>query len=252
MEMIDIQLIQSVTKMQEDLVIALSELSRLTGEMEKMQQLAQPVRSTFASSEEERAQVMRFMFNLQNSGITNMFSSDEYLQKRFGFTKSRAQDYLFDYIDNYSELCKTYSVEKVEAQVPKNELIESAPPKKRKGPKPYSEMTPEELAEAKAKKQKKTGETRILPDPADDRAPVVPKKTILKLKKTSSPEGGEVKPKGVLIWNSFMKTVKDEMQAAADGKEPSYDDVRKKAQELKEADPESYKLFSDNWSVYDN
>ena len=79
--------------------------------------------------------------------------------------------------------------------------------------------------------------------------PVVTKKTILKLKKTPSPEGQEVKPKGVLIWNSFMKTVKAEMQTVAGGEEPSYDDVRKKAQEMKEADPESYKLFSDNWTA---
>jgi hypothetical protein len=253
MEMTDTQLIQSVLKMQEELVSALADVSRLTEDMAKMQN-THAAWTPIASSDEERAKVMKFMFNLQNSGITNMFSADEYLQKRFGFTKSRAQDYLFDYIDNYSELQKTYGVDKVEV-ASKSEVVEATPLKKRKGPKPYAEMTPEELAEAKARKQKKAEEIQILPDSVDTLVPtsstegrIVAKKTILKLKKNPGPEGQEVKPKGVLIWNSFMKTVKAEMEAAA-GQELSYDDIRKKAQEMKEADPESYKLFSDNWTA---
>jgi hypothetical protein len=96
-------------------------------------------------------------------------------------------------------------------------------------------MTSEEIADVKAKK--------MISDPSK---PVV-KKTILKMKKTSvNPD--EPKPKGVLIWNSFLNTVKMEMIQADPSVEPSYNDTMKRAKELKESDPDSYKLFCENWT----
>ena len=241
--MTDSQLIQSVTKMQEELVAALSEMSRISGELAQNHAVTKP---TFKTSEEERSQVLQFLFKLQKTGITNMLSADQYIQKRFGFTKAKSEEYLFDYIDNYSELEAKFSEVK-------HQVVEV---KKRKGPKPYSEMTPEELEEAKAKKAKKSESSSIQSDssvsaPVADsitkvEAAVVHKKMVLKLNKAAS--GQEPKPKGVLIWNSFMNMVKTEMTQAS-GMEVSYDDVRKKAVEMKESDPASYKLFSENWSA---
>jgi len=241
MEMTDSQLIQSVIKMQEELVSALAEVSRLTSDMAKSQEVySSVVKPGFASSEEEKEQVMRFLFNLQKSGITNMMAADEFIQKRFGFAKVKCQTYLFDYIDNYTDLELLYSKPKA---VVDNSIVVAAT-KKRKGPKPYSEMTPEELAEAKAKKA-----IRDVAKPSEGDQPVsevTTKKTVLKIKKT--PKSEEPKPKGVLIWNAFMNTVKAEMMQADSTVEPSYNDIMKKSQEMKEADPESYKLFSENWT----
>lgn len=246
MEMTDNQLIQSVLRMQEELVSALAEVSRLTGDMAKQ---SQPVagKAFFSTSEEERDQVMRFLFNLQKSGITNMMAADDFIQKRFGFVKAKCQEYLFDYIDNYTELEAMYSRPKAEVVEVQNSSIVS---KKRKGPKPYAEMTPDELAEVKAKKALREASKGTL-EPIETTGPAEPlkKKIILKSKKLTTSPGGEPKPKGVLIWNAFMETVKaDMMKVSGDSVEPPYNDVLKKAQEEKEAEPESYRLFAENWS----
>lgn len=235
MEMTDSQIIQSVIKMQEELTLALTEVSRLSSDMTvaKMSQEAQMSKPSFSTTEEEREQVMRFLFNLQKSGITNMSLADEFIQKRFGFVKAKCEEYLFNFIDNYTELEAVYSRPKEVSDV------SVAVVKKRKGPKPYSEMTPEELADAKARKANRDPKVEVAPA----EAPVI-KKTIIKLKKKLD----EPKPKGVLIWNAFMNTVKAEMMQADTTVEPPYNDIVKKAQELKESDPDSYKLFSDNWT----
>ena len=257
--MTDSQLIQSVIKMQEELVSALAEVSRLTADMAKNQEVSL-AKAFFASSEEEKDQVMRFLFNLQKSGITNMMAADEFIQKRFGFAKATCQNYLFEFIDNYTELEAVYSKPKPVVDSP---VVVAT--KKRKGPKPYSEMTPEELAEAKAKKAvrdaSKSNEGSVTGEPTGEPTAGEPtagepaagehlasgvKKTVLKIKKAAKSE--EPKPKGVLIWNAFMNTVKAEMMQGDNTVEPSYNDVMKKAQEMKEADPESYKLFSENWT----
>lgn len=256
MEMTDSQLIHSVMKMQEELVSALAEISRLSSDMSKNQQSTMLVKPFIPSSEEEREQVMRSLFNLQRSGITNMMAADDYIQRRFGFTKAKSQDYLFYYIDNYPELEEQYS--KRNGDSVDTSSVSTGGQKKRKGPKPYAEMTPEELAEAKIRaaarvraKAEKVEETApIVEAPIVEavvvEAPVVArKKTNIRLKK---PDAQEPKPKGVLIWNAFMNTVKAEMMQGANGIEPSYNDIMKKAQELKEADPISYKLFTDNWA----
>lgn len=82
----------------------------------------------------------------------------------------------------------------------------------------------------------------------------VPKKTVLKSKKVLAPklDAPEVavdtpKPNALQVWNSFVNTIKLEMFHST-GVEPSYNEYLKKAQEMKEADPDSYKLFADNWS----
>ena len=243
MEMTDSQLIQSVIKMQEELVSALAEVSRLTTDIAKSQEVyASVAKHSFASSEEEKEQVMRFLFNLQKSGITNMMAADEFIQKRFGFAKAKCQDYLFNSIDNYTELEALYSKPKT---VVDNSIVVAAA-KKRKGPKPYSEMTPEELAEAKAKKAIRDSSKPAEGDQVVSDVASTTKKTVLKVKKVKS---DEPKPKGVLIWNAFMNTVKAEMMQEDCAVEPSYNDIMKKAQEMKEADPESYKLFSENWAA---
>jgi hypothetical protein len=89
---------------------------------------------------------------------------------------------------------------------------------------------------------------------AASKVPDVPKKTLLKSKKVLAPkpDAPEVtldtqKPNALQVWNSFVNTVKLEMMHST-GVEPSYNEYFKKAQEMKDADPDSYKLFADNWS----
>jgi hypothetical protein len=251
MELTDNQLIHSVIKMQEELVSALAEISRLSSDMTKNQQSIVTVKQFIPSSEDEREQVIRSLFNLQRSGMTNMMASDDYIQRRFGFTKEKSQDYLFYYIDNYPELEEKYS--KRNGDSVDTSSVSTAGNKKRKGPKPYAEMTPEELAEAKiraaarvrANAENLEEATPVVQSPVVEVPVVARKKTIIRLKK---PDAQEPKPKGVLIWNAFMNTVKLEMMQGNNGEEPSYNTVMKKAQELKEADPISYKLFTDNWA----
>ena len=86
------------------------------------------------------------------------------------------------------------------------------------------------------------------------KVPDVPKKTVLKSKKVLALklDASEVavdtqKPNALQVWNSFVNTVKLEIFHST-GLEPPYNEYLKKAQEMKEADPESYKLFADNWS----
>ncbi len=254
MELTDNQLIHSVIKMQEELVSALAEISRLSSDMTKNQQSTVAVKQFIPSSEDEREQVMRSLFNLQRSGITNMMASDDYIQRRFGFTKEKSQDYLFYYIDNYPELEEKYF--KPRGDSVDTSSVSTGGHKKRKGPKPYAEMTPEELAEAKEKAQARARskiekvDQPVSPLEATSEVVIPRKRTVIRLKKITDPdqEVHEPKPKGVLIWNAFMNTVKLEMMQGNNGEEPSYNTVMKKAQELKEADPISYKLFADNWA----
>jgi len=254
MDMTDSQLIQSVIRM-EELVSALAQdVSRLTADIVKSQQSnteAELMERFIPCSDEECDKVMRFLFNLQSSGITNMVAVDDCIQKRFCFTKAKSQEYLFYYIDNYIELKEQYSKRKDDSV--DTSSVSTNGTKKRKGPKPYAEMTPEELAEAKGKAQARSkSKTEKVEEPVSSlEAPVVARKrTVIRLKKAEAPgqESQEPKPKGVLIWNAFINTVRAEMMQGTE-EEPSYNEVMKKAQELKEADPISYKLFSDNWAV---
>jgi hypothetical protein len=174
MEMTDAEIIQHIGKLQNDLASAVNEMNSLFGELKGFAPAPKP---SFTSIDEERSHVFRFMFNLQDSGITNMINSDSFLQKRFGFTKAKAEQYVFEYIDNYTKLRSEYSEVK-----------------KAEGPR------------------------------------------VIKLKKSNA----------MAIWNSFLQIVKAEMESG--GVLVKYEDVRKKAIEMKESDPESYKVFSDNWT----
>jgi hypothetical protein len=54
------------------------------------------------------------------------------------------------------------------------------------------------------------------------------------------------KKSGFLVWNSFLDLVKSEMES--DGSQVKYDDLVKRALEMKRSDPESYRLFSETWT----
>ena len=64
--------------------------------------------------------------------------------------------------------------------------------------------------------------------------------------KIKEPEKRISKKSGFLVWNSFLDLVKNEMES--DGSQVKYDDLVKKALELKRSNPESYKLFSETWT----
>jgi len=237
-------------RMKEELVSALADVSRLISEVTNSNpSYTVPANPFVPSSKEEYKNVTHFLFNLQKSGIINMMGADDFIQKRFGFTKAKSQDYLFSYIDNYAELEELYSRTKLD--ISEASSVSTIGSKKRKGPKPYAEMTSEELIEAREKAQARArSKTDKVEEPIE--APVVArKKTVIRLKKAETPgqEAHEPKPKGVLIWNAFINTVKAEMIQGKTGEEPSYNEVMKKAQELKEEDPISYRLFADNWTA---
>lgn len=52
--------------------------------------------------------------------------------------------------------------------------------------------------------------------------------------------------KTLQIWNSFLKVVRSELEK--NGMKVTYDEVVKKAREMKDSDQDSYKLFADNWT----
>ena len=51
------------------------------------------------------------------------------------------------------------------------------------------------------------------------------------------------------IWYSFIKMVQAEMEAT--GEKPKYEDVLKKAKEMKDGDKDAYQLFSSTWTPED-
>jgi len=67
-------------------------------------------------------------------------------------------------------------------------------------------------------------------------------------KKKDEPELIYKKPpsKSLQVWNSFLKVVRTELEM--NGPPASYDEVVKKAREMKDSDQDSYKLFADNWT----
>lgn len=202
-----INLINRIEVIESDIQSALSDLDKLMAKV------------PFESDEEEKNSVYAFVFKVLRTDLVKLINVDEFLVKRFGFTLEKSQKYLFNIIDNFSELRGKY-----EQQVPVNTIV------KKKGPKPYSQMTPEEVVAAKAKRASKTPDSEAAP------------KRILKKKGDS-----QMKSQGLLIWNSFVDITRVEMEAS--GSTVSYDEVVKKAVELKKSDPDAYKLFSDNWTT---
>jgi len=201
---------------------ALSEINSLMSDMSKG--------ITFETEEDEKAVVFLYILNILDIDQRNLIYVDEFLKKRFGFPALKAQFYMCEFIDHHKEIREKYLpiVQPAVQQV-----------LKKKGPKPYSEMTPEEVAAAKAKRAAKVTVPVTVVDPVTVVAPV---KKILKTK------GGDssMKSPGLLIWNSFVTLTRNDLEKA--GSPSSYEDAVKKAQELKNNDPDSYKLFSENWT----
>jgi len=195
----------------------------------------------FEDNEQERKAVFTFIFNILDMNDVKLVDVSNLVIQRYKITIEKAQYYLFETIDNYKCLRDKYlphpcavtpvSVDAavpvaVPVVVPVNTIT------KKKGPKPYSEMTPDELAAAKAKRAAKASNTDVKNDTT---------KRVLK-KKASYP----MKSPALLIWNSFVDVTRSEMETS--GVTVSYEDVVKKAVELKKSDPDAYKLFSENWS----
>ena len=180
---------------------------------------------------ENTMRVFKFIFNFQKSGFSQHYNVGECIQKYFRINKEKADGLLFSYIDNLQEITQKLSAQELPSTIIQPEQ------KKKKGPKPYSEMTPEELEAAKAKRQERSSENKEqlasleqLPRPPTE-------KRVIKLKKSSD---------AINIWNSFLKVVKAELEK--DGAQISYEEVVKKAKEMKESDKPAYELFSSTWT----
>lgn len=240
----DKHIMETLDRIQNEITSTIEELSSIKLQMDKQ-------------VSEESNRVFKFIFNLQRSGFSQEFKPCESIEKHFGFSKETSEKYLLNYIEQLSELTSKFSktanldtyisLENSET----NSYISDSQQKKRKGPKPYSEMTPEELATAKAKKLERakvlSQETPNIQEVVIQEAPVIQdtlvvkkEKRILKTKKTRD---------GIKIWNSFLKIVKAEMESS--GVSVSYDDLVKKAREMKEEDKSAYELFSATWTPDD-
>ena len=249
-------LLESLKYIEDEITSTLSELASIKLSMDK-------------EEEDKTSRVFKFIVNLKKSGLSQEFNTSEAIQKHFGVSKERSDKYLFEYIEQYSEI--------VPSESPVTETCIQGEIKKRKGPKPYSEMTPEELAEAKAKKLVKkttvttntseaseTSETsealttvstvstvsEDVTKPLLTTVATVPEdvhekpqqRRVIKLKKSNSD--------GIKIWNSFLKIVKADLEK--NGPQLNYEDLVKKAKEMKDADKDAYALFSSNWTPDDD
>ena len=54
----------------------------------------------------------RFLFALQNSGVTNMWGAPTYVQQRFDLPKKEAEAITFYWMKHWSELNEQYNGEK--------------------------------------------------------------------------------------------------------------------------------------------
>jgi hypothetical protein len=152
--------------------------------------------------------VYNYMFDLQDSGEVNMLGSTPYIKRAFGFNEDIASKYLINYIENYDELYNIYrapiaDIQPLEVTLPLAEpvvplaepiaplaepvvpLAEPVVPlaepvvevlQKKRGAKRYDEMTEEEQAAAKAKRQANKAVKAAVPEP-----PKV--KRVIKIKK---------------------------------------------------------------------
>ena len=228
--MSDHHLISSLKRVQENIQTTMAELASLKEEM-----IAQ-------KEKEERSKVFKFIEDTKRAGFTTDLSTiGEFVEKKFSLPKGKATSYFIDYIETTSSSLSQVSLPVVTTSTP------AAPLVKRKGPKPYSEMTPEELASAKAAKAAKAQKSETSSDTASipeivnsDSTPHVKEKRVLGVKKI---------PDASKIWYSFVKTVQAEMEAS--GEKPRYEDILKKAKEMKDGDKEAYKLFSSTWTPED-
>lgn len=237
MELSDRNILDSIQHIEDEIKLTLKELSSIKHEMD-------------TEISEETTRVFKFLHNLEKVSFSKQFNPERCLQKHFGFSEEKAEKYLFKFIERFSEITDTFSsslkpvVSESSSHIPDSQ----APEKKRKGPKPYSEMTPEELLLAKAKKLEKAALAANIPVEIVNQTPIMsseqiePSKArrVIKTKKVSD---------GIQIWNSFLKVVRAEVDAT--GNTMAYDDLVKKAKEMKEADPAAYQLFSSTWTQED-
>ena len=229
--MTDHQLIASLKKVQDNIQTTMTELASLKEEMRQQ------------SLKEERSKVFKFIEDSKRAGFTTDLSTmEEFIEKKFGFPKGKATSHLIDYIESTASSLSQVSPSMTPVQVA------TVSPVKRKGPKPYSEMTPEELAEAKAIKASKIQKAEapvatpvtLAESSTQDSTPPLKEKRVLGVKKISDASK---------IWYSFVKTVQAEMEAT--GEKPKYEDILKKAKEMKDSDKEAYSLFSSTWTPED-
>jgi len=241
MPLSDKDILDSLQHIEDEIKETLKELSSIKQEMD-------------AESSEETARVFKFLHNLERLSFSKQFNPGTCLQKHFGFSEEKAEKYLFKFIENISEVSQNCgsSLNSVVSEssshsshIPDSQAAE----KKRRGPKPYSEMTPEELLLAKAKKLEKaalaanTSAEIVSHTPVIVAQQIAPTKVkrVIKTKKLSD---------GIKIWNSFLKVVRAEVDTT--GNSMAYDDLVKKAKEMKEADPGAYELFSSTWTQEDD
>ena len=153
--------------------------------------------------------VYNYMFDLQEAGEVNMLGSTPYIKRAFGFNEDIASKYLINYIENYDELYNIYrapiaDIQPLEVTLPLAEPVAApvaepvaepvaapvAEPvtQKKRGAKRYDEMTEEEQAAAKAKRQGNKDKKAVAALPAVEPTPVpVPEppkaKRVIKIKK---------------------------------------------------------------------
>lgn len=252
----DKHILDTLQHIEDEITSTMKELCSIKEEME-------------AELSDETNRVFKFIFNLQRSGFSQQFNAEECIQKHFGFSKEKAEKFLFNYIENLCELTEKFSGSSEFSESSSHASDSQSQQKKRKGPKPYSEMTPEELAAAKAKKLERLTEKKELAseplaseplasqplasEPLASETLAIPPpskvgRRVLKTKK--NPEALKRNSDAIKIWNSFLKIVKTEMEAT--GTPMSYEDVVKRAKEMKEADKSAYDLFSATWTPDDD
>ena len=207
MEMTDHQLISSLKKVEENIQKTMEELSALKEEMRA------------ESQKGEQSKVFKFIEDAKRVGFTTDLSTmEEFIEKKFGFPKGKAATYLIDYIEVTASSIEMSNSSKPEVEVvgpSVSETVTASMPAsitasmptaiKRKGPKPYSEMTPDELAIAKAAKLKKTS-ANTDSESSSVSTPPVKEKHVLVTKKSSN---------ALKIWNSFLKVVQAEMESGS-------------------------------------
>jgi hypothetical protein len=233
MESSDKHILDTLRYIEDEIKATLKELSSIKETME-------------TQASEETWRVYKFLHNLDRLSFSKQFNAELCLQKHFSFSEEKAQKYVFKFIENLSEITQTLgpSINTIASESTSQSSDSQSQEKKRKGPKPYSEMTPEELHLAKAKKLEKA---RLAAEASSilSNTPVLHSeklvqpmpKRVIKTKKVSD---------GIKIWNSFLKVVRAEVDAT--GNPMPYDDLVKKAKEMKEADPAAYELFSSTWT----
>jgi hypothetical protein len=230
-------ILDTLQHIEDEIASTLNDLSSIKQEME-------------VKLSEENTRVFKFIFNLQRCGFSQGFNVEESIQKHFGFSKEKSEKFMFNYIEQLSEMNEKFGGNIAVSMSNNTSLsdisessshVSDSQQKKKKGPKPYSEMTPEELAIAKAKRLEKSIQSSSQNNVSVIEPNSKPTKRVVKVKKTSD---------GIKIWNSFIKIVKTEMEA--NGEQFTYDDIIKRAKEMKEADKSAYELFSATWTPDDN